>query len=117
VIAGAGRWVVDSKRLAEIGQELADAARNGVVSFDLARPTLAAGLVGKFELGGVALTQPRGVLGCGDELRAGQEQVALARAFGWQTQAVAKLEFGAEEVVLESVDCRGCELAVADRGG
>jgi hypothetical protein len=49
----------------EVGQELADAACDRFVAFDFACPSLGAGLVGEFEFGGVAVTQPQGVLGCG----------------------------------------------------
>jgi hypothetical protein len=48
-------------------------------------------------------SQPRGVLAGGDELGAGQVEVALAWAFGRETQAVAEFEFGFEEVGLEPV--------------
>ena len=48
-VAEAGRWRrrVAGKSLAEVTQEVADASRDGLVAFDLASPTLAAGLVGE----------------------------------------------------------------------
>src|SRR6266511_1769571 len=55
----------------------------------------------------------RYVLRCGDELRAGQVQVALTRAFLGQAQAAAELKLGLVEVGLEQVQGALVELAAA----
>jgi len=77
---GVGGRLIDDEQLAEIGQELANASRDGLEAFDLASPSPPAGLVGECALGGATAPQQKGVPGCVDELRKGQEQVALTRA-------------------------------------
>lgn len=52
------------------------------MAFDLAVPTARGGIKGEGLFDLAAGPQPRGVLGCGDELGAGQVEVALAGAFG-----------------------------------
>lgn len=70
------------ERLVEVGQELVDAACDGFVAFDFPIPALGSCLVGEGEFGCVAVPEPWRVLRRGDELRAGEEQVALAGSFG-----------------------------------
>jgi hypothetical protein len=68
--------------LTEVGEQPGDAPGDGLVAFGFAGPSLLGGLGGQLELGAVSFEQPGGVSGSGDELGAGQEQVALAGAFG-----------------------------------
>jgi len=46
------RWIVSGERLPEVGEELADTERDGLVAFDLTCPPLTPGLVSEGELGG-----------------------------------------------------------------
>jgi len=59
--------------------------------------------------------QAWGVGAGGDELRAAQDQVALARSLGGQSQAVAELELGLQEVGLQPVDRVGIQPVLAQR--
>ncbi|MFE4869909.1 hypothetical protein [Streptomyces sp. NPDC056682] len=88
-------------RLAEVGQESVDAVAGAAVALDPAVPAAFGGVVGEGLLDFTSGSQPRRVLGCRDELRAGQVEVALARAFGGKAKAAAEFEFGLEEVGLE----------------
>jgi hypothetical protein len=60
-------------------------------------------------LDGEAGAEVRLVLAGGDELGAGQDQVAFTGPFLGQTQAVPEFEFGLEEVGLQPVDGIGVE--------
>ncbi|WP_326608184.1 hypothetical protein [Streptomyces sp. NBC_01800] len=92
------------ERLAEVGQQLLDAVGGAAVAFDLAVPAVVGGVGGEGVLELAPCSQPGCVDGCGDELRAGQVEVALAGALGGEPQAVAEFEFSLEEVRLQPVD-------------
>jgi hypothetical protein len=71
------------------------------------------GVAGQLALDLQALAQARRVLGGRDELGAGQVEVAFARAFPGQAQAVTEFEFGLVEVGLDPVQSLLVELAGA----
>ncbi len=74
------------------------------VPLDLTVPPTCSSIKGKRPLDLAPGSQPGCVLGRGDELGAGQVEVALAWALGGQAQASAELKLGLEEVGLEPVD-------------
>jgi len=66
------------------------------VAVDLAFPAAFPGIVGELFLEAEAFAEPRRVLGRGDELGAGQVEVALARAFlGQAHPARSRVELAA----------------------
>jgi hypothetical protein len=89
--------------LAEFGQQSVDALGGALMAVDFALPASLSGVVGELGLDAEAFAEPRGVLGGGDELGAGQVEVAFARAFLGQAQAVAEFQLGLVEVGLEPV--------------
>jgi hypothetical protein len=89
---------------AEVGEQAFEPAGGGGVAFGLAGPAALAGVLDELLLDVQPGPEPWGVLGGGDELGAGQVEVALAWALGGQAQAVAEFELGLEEVGLEPVD-------------
>ena len=72
---------------AEISKQLLDALAGAVVAFDLAVPSTGSGVEGDGLLDLAAGAEPGRVLGRGDELGAGQVEVALARPLGGQAEA------------------------------
>jgi len=66
-----------------------DALGDALVAVDFALPASLSGVVGKLLLEAEAFAEPRRVLRGGDELGTGQIEVALARAFLGQAQAVS----------------------------
>jgi hypothetical protein len=73
------------------------------VAFDFAFPAAFCGIVSELPLQAEAFAEPRRVLRGGDELGAGQVEVAFARAFLGQAQAVPEFQLGLVEVGLEPV--------------
>src|SRR6266567_4970687 len=90
--------------LTEVGEQAFQAPGDRGVPFHLPGPAAFAGVLDELLFDLEPGPQPWDVLGGGDELGAGQVEVALARSFGGQAQAVPELEFGLEEVALEPVD-------------
>jgi hypothetical protein len=91
------------------------------VPFDFAGPAALVGVLDELVFNLQTGSQSWGVVGGGDELGAGQVEVAFAGAFGRQAQAVAELEFGLEEVALQPVDglggqCPGLQLVGGGAG-
>ncbi|WP_171075125.1 hypothetical protein [Nonomuraea basaltis] len=88
----------------EIRKERFEPPSHGCVSFDLASPAPFAGVLDQLLFHLQPGPQAWGVVGRGDELGAGQVEVAFARTFAGQTQAVTEFQFGLEEVALQPVD-------------
>jgi hypothetical protein len=88
---------------AEVSEKSDQAAGDRGVPFGLAGPAVLAGVVDELLLDLQPGSQPWGVLAGGDELGAGQVEVAFTRALGRQAQAVAELELGLEEIGLQPV--------------
>ncbi len=65
-----------------------DALRGALVALNLAGPAMDGGIVDEAQFQLTSLPEARRVDGCGHELGASEIQVALARAFLRQTQAV-----------------------------
>ncbi len=86
------------KRFAEIGEELLDARPRAIVSFSFAYSASNTRVVRQADLPEATFAQPRCIFGCGDELCAGQIEVALARAFLGQPQTMTEFQFCSEEV-------------------
>ncbi|MGY4919465.1 hypothetical protein ACWD9K_30360 [Streptomyces sp. 900116325] len=76
----------------KVRQKLVDAVAGAAMPFHLAVPAAFGGVVSEGLLDLTSSPQPRGVLGCGDELGAGQVEVAFAWAFGGEAQAPAEFE-------------------------
>lgn len=85
------RGVTGAGLLLEVGEQAAQAAGDGGVAFCFAGPAALVGVLSELLLDVQPGLQPRGVFGGGDELSAGQVEVALAGTFGGQAQAVAGL--------------------------
>jgi hypothetical protein len=100
----------DVGRFAEFGEQAADAVCGALVALDLALPAAFSGIVGQLPLQAKAFAKTRCVLRGGDELRAGQVDIALTRPFLGQTQAVAELQLGLVELRLEPVQSALVEL-------
>lgn len=82
-------------------KELFDASPDHGVALDLALPAAGGGVVDELLFDVETGAEARRVVAGGEELRAGQHQVALARPFGWGAQAVAEFELGLEEIGLQ----------------
>ena len=76
-------------RLAEVAEQAAEAVCDALVPVGLAFPAAFPGVVSELALKAEAFAEPRRVLRGGDELGTGQIEVALARAFLGQAQAVS----------------------------
>ena len=87
----------------------------GAVSFGLTVPAAGDGVSYQGSLGVQALSQPRCVVTGGQELGAGEHEVAFAGPFGGGAEAVAEFEFGLEEVGLQPGHRIGAE-AVLEQG-
>jgi Domain of unknown function (DUF4158)/Tn3 transposase DDE domain len=107
-------WV---DRFAELVEKVREARGGAAVAVDLAWPASLLGVFGETQLGLAAGAESRGVLGCRDELGAGEVEVALAGAFARQAQAVSEFELGFEEVGLQPIDRGAGELAGFECGG
>ena len=81
-------------------EELLQASFGCYVPLNLAWPAACSGIVDELLLQLNARTKAGCVVAGGEELRAGQHEVAFARAFGRGAQAVAEFELGLEEVGL-----------------
>jgi hypothetical protein len=68
-------------RLAEFGEQAAYAVGGALVAVDFTLPAAFFGVIGELALKAEAFTEPRRVPRGGDELGAGQVEVAFARAF------------------------------------
>jgi hypothetical protein len=88
-----------------------------LVSFNFAWPATFADVVNEFGFAVEAFSPPRRELGCGDELGAGEVEVAFTWTFLRQAQAVSEFQFDFVEVGLEPVDRLLVELAGADGVG
>lgn len=99
--------------LTEVVEQLLDAPLGRCMSFDLALPAAPSGVVDELLLDGEARAQPGCVVAGGEELRAGQHEIAFARSLGGCAQAVAEFEFGLEEVGLQPVHGVGVEAVFA----
>ncbi|MFI2354571.1 hypothetical protein ACH5AG_07775 [Streptomyces anulatus] len=88
---------------AEVVQEAADALGDALVALDLAVPPAGFSVGYQLLFSAESFAQSWSVLGCGDELRAGQVEVALAGPLLGQAQAAAEFEFGLVEVGLQPV--------------
>ncbi len=84
----------------QVVKQLLHASFGGLVSLDFALPSTLLGVGDELVLAVESGSEPGGVVAGGEELRAGQHQVALARSLGRGAQAVAEFEFGLEEVGL-----------------
>jgi hypothetical protein len=69
---------------AEVGRQLFDAPAGAAVPFDHTVPATLGGVTSEGLLDLTSGPQPWGVVGCGDQLGAGQVEVALARPLGRQ---------------------------------
>ena len=94
VAAAAGpRLVSWLDRLTQFGEQAADSLGNTLVSVNFPLPAALLRVGDQRSLGGHSFAQTWRVVRGGDELRAAQYEVALARTFGGQAQAVTELEF------------------------
>jgi len=82
---------------AQLGEQRADPAGDALMAAGLAVPAALPGIGGKLALQAQALAEPHRVVRGSDELGAGQVEIALARAFPGQAQAVAEFQFGLAE--------------------
>jgi hypothetical protein len=82
-------------------EELLQASLGCFVPLDLAWPSSRGGVVDELLLDLKACAQTGCVVAGGEELRAGQHEVALARPLGRGAQAVAEFELGLEKVCLQ----------------
>ena len=87
------------------------------MALDFALPAAGVRILDEGLFGAVPPPQPTRVQGGGDELRARQVKVALARALGGKPQAMTKLQFGFQEVGGEPLDGIGTDGAGAYRLG
>jgi Phage integrase family len=85
-------WLVAG--VAKLAEQADDPVGHAPVAVGLAVPAAFLGVAGQLALDLQTLAQARRVLGSGDELGAGQVEVAFARAFPGQAQAVAEFQFG-----------------------
>ncbi|MGW0807885.1 hypothetical protein [Nonomuraea sp. NPDC002799] len=86
--------------LSEVSKEGIEPPDHGLVSFDFAGPAAFVSVPDQLLFDFQGGPESWGVGRSGDELGAGQIEVALARALGGQAQAVAELEFCLEEVCI-----------------
>lgn len=98
-------------------EELFQASFGCFVPLEIVCPSSRGGVVDELLLDLKACAQPGCVVAGGEELRAGQHEVALARTLGRGAQAVAEFELGLEEVGLQSRHRFGVEAMLTEGVG
>jgi hypothetical protein len=79
-LTGRSAVVRTYERLVKLVEEACDAPGRGGVTFHLAAPAVLGCLFGQGEFSGIPLAEPWGVGGGGDELRAGEVEIAFTPA-------------------------------------
>src|SRR5208282_5312821 len=81
----------------------------------LARPGSLACIIGERQLEPITFSQTRRIGGRRYEPGAAEIEIAFARAFGWQSQAVPEFQLGLEEVASQPIDRAFAKFTGSDR--